>query len=139
MRRLMLKLSKHKAKMFLPAALIGVQLYFIKASYAGNLVAVIVILAGNLAMMIVIFFDVLFKIDATEKKLPEQLQRDYEIQCYDLGNISVAALGSSVGYTQFKFTNWEGVGVPHSAHDAFRQKTAVFEPFRTHQLSALAK
>ena len=37
------------------------------------------------------------------KKLPEQLQRDYEIQCYDLGNISVAALGSSVGYTQLKF------------------------------------
>jgi len=58
----------------------------------------------NMGMVIVL--DFMLDIADTETQLPVKLQKVFEIYAHVPGNMAVAFLGSSAGYTQLKFNGF---------------------------------
>ncbi|CAK0826055.1 unnamed protein product [Prorocentrum cordatum] len=106
-----LKYSNNDPKQFIPAACLGVLLFFVKGIYDGSDVKLQYInwkawastVPDLLTMLVVVLMDSMLKVKNTENKMPIVPQADYEVQLFGGCNALMAACGAPVGYMQLKF------------------------------------
>ncbi|CAK9096002.1 Uncharacterized protein C24H6.11c [Durusdinium trenchii] len=128
-----LKFCDMQPQQFMPAALIGIALYFVKALHLGNptimmplgllvkygsinFSAWVTTLPNLVVMIIVSTMDCVLKIHATPSKLPLRVDSDKECLKFGSFNYILACCGGATGYMQLKF-NVISYGVMRNAHD----------------------